>query len=290
MYGVSPDDAKPDGTRSRRTDSPNGWPPFYQVWCSGVSDPTDLVNACVEAEIDAMREWLRRTGRDRREPNLEQIISYLRHKWRVETETKFRGYGVPANLVRLLQAPSKRGVERIAGEITVSGPDLGLLAFNAKILGYRHRFKERRFMPEHLIAAFDEVGDALEKESRGSPKLIRALGKVPEMVRQRKHLFSHMFEKGAKWHCFFFDFNDWREHGDTPHIHYVDHHWGKPLDRDVVWNALDEPRNSLPRLHLKFVEMATYACPEAGGKYRTFSPADVMIPEGYAPKKRRPGK
>ena len=37
-------------------------------------------------------------------------------------------------------------------EITVKGADLGLLAFNAKLLGYRHRFKERRFMPEHRFS------------------------------------------------------------------------------------------------------------------------------------------
>jgi hypothetical protein len=60
---------------------------------------------------------------------------------------KFRGYGLPANLVRLLQAGSKREAERIGGEITVTGYDLALLAFNGKMLGYRHRSKERRFMP-----------------------------------------------------------------------------------------------------------------------------------------------
>jgi hypothetical protein len=280
-------DGERDGEAAgfRRTDSVGGESSFYEVWGSGLSDPIESLNACVEVRIDAFRVWLSQTGRDMTEPRLDQIIGHVRQKLRSELEAKFRGYGVPANLVRLLRAGSKREAERIGGEITVTGYDLARLAFNAKMLGYRHRSKERRFMPAHLITAFDEVGDALAKEPRDSPRFMRALGVIPEMHRQRKHLFSHLFEKGAKWHCFFFDFRDWREHGDAPHIHYVDHHWGRPLTRELVWDALDKDRNALPRaVHIRFLELPTHGGPAPGGHFRTFSAADVLVPTGYRPR------
>jgi hypothetical protein len=57
-----------------------------------------------------------------------------------------------------------------------------------------------------------------------------------------------------------------------------------------VWAELDKDRNSLPRLHIKFIELPTHAGPTFGGQYRSRSVADVLVPEGYLPKTPRTKK
>jgi hypothetical protein len=65
-----------------------------------------------------------------------------------------------------------------------------------------------------------------------------------------------MFTKGAKWHCFFFDYDDiGGEHHTGPHVHYLSHRWAVPgLERETVWAAFEERRQSLPREHISYID------------------------------------
>jgi hypothetical protein len=74
---------------------------------------------------------------------------------------------------------------------------------------------------------------------------------------EEKRVVAHMFSKGAKWHCFFFDFSDiLGEHHAGPHLHYLSHRWTTPgLTRESVWAAFDSRKNSLPRgQHIAYLD------------------------------------
>src|SRR5207302_10158025 len=56
--------------------------------------------------------------------------------------------------------------------------------------------------------------------------------------------------------CFFFDYDDiGGEHHTGPHLHYLSHRWSASgLDRETVWSAFEERRQSLPRVHIAYVD------------------------------------
>ncbi len=240
-----------------RIDSPDGKTSLFHVWAGSEEDPArGLLEASVGMEIAMEREVLRRKGLDGA-PGVEEMLQQKRVELREKWERQVRAEGVAPHLVQLLAAPSKRDAERLASSMVVTSREFANLVLNAHaLLGYRHRLKVREYRPDHHAAFSDEVSEALHDAKAGpaSPEMEKAMRKVGAMFDERKRVHAHLFERGAKWHCIFFDFNDMTDQERGPHLHYVSHRW-TGLRRDAVLAAFDERRQSLPRrIHIQYVD------------------------------------
>lgn len=224
----------------------------------------EMLEAIVEMRVAMARHQLRREGLDG-VPEVEPILARLAGEFRHEFERERRREGVAPHIRQLLGAVSKREAERLAGKMVITAMEFADFAFNAHVLlGYRHRMKWRQFVPEHLEGATGEASSAVREATPGpaSPALAKAMSRVHAVFEQRKRVHVHMFERGAKWHAFFFDLNDVGdpEQGPGPHIHYVSHRWG--LDRHLVWDNFDQRRQTIPRgAHIRYSDPRTSSDP-----------------------------
>lgn len=200
-------------------------------------------------------EKLRREGKW--SPEAEVAARARAARWTVEQEREMRTLGVPPQLKHLFDATTKREAEKLAREMVLTQEDFSRLVFNAHTqLGYHHRLAVREFQPEHHAAMFEDVVEGLDAASAGtaSRELEAVVSrKTDALFRERKRLMLHTFKRGAKWHAFFFDFNDMSGHGKIgPHVHYLSHRWAD-VTFDAVVAALEVRHQSLPRgVHVRF--------------------------------------
>jgi hypothetical protein len=211
--------------------------------------------------LQILKDQAKRRGLDG-VPGLDEALEQRVIEWTEEFEADLRIRGVALHIQRLLSAPSKSDAVRIASAITITHQEFSDLVTNAPSqLGYRHRMKFKEFRPPHHRAFSDQISKALQSAEPGkaSPEIVKAMRKVTALFDERKRVHVHLLEKGAKWHAFFFDFNDMTDPKVGPHIHYVSHRWAD-LTREIVWDAFDIRRQSLPReVHIRYIEPAMSA-------------------------------
>jgi len=242
-----------------RLDSPDGKSAVYVLQAAPDSDgghSRQSLEACVEMQVDAMSWVARRKGLDIT-PELEQALrEQARNHWK-EHERQMRAKGIPPHIMKLFEAVTKREAVRLASKMVITKDELTQLIFNSRThLGYRHRLRVREFHPAHHETFSDDISEAIGKARPGpaTPEMVKAMRKMHAIFEERKRVHAHMFERGAKWHCFFFDMNDVTDPEHGPHLHYISHRW-PGIDRDAVLAAFDERRHSLPRqVHIRYLD------------------------------------
>lgn len=256
----------------------------------GENHARGALEAAADLQLEVAKERLRQEGLENL-PGMARAIELKRAQLVDEWEAEVRSRGVALHIQQLLGAPSKGDAIRIAASIAITHAELADFVSNAHAqLGYRHRMKFKEFRPDHHGAFSDQISQALQSAKPGvaPPEMVKAMRKVHALFEERKRVHIHMFEKGAKWHAFFFDFNDLTDPKKGPHVHYVSHRWAD-LTREIVWDAFDERIQSIPRgVHIRYVEpeMAA-AARRRSQKRRLFTSGHVLEVEGRRPQDAR---
>lgn len=169
-------------------------------------------------------------------------------------------------LIRLLNLPDKRSVEKFCREITVTKRDLADFVIGARMgamtpYQYACHFDQR--VPAHLLPT-DEDNGALVHAKLGGGSARRAnkfARKVSQLFLDRRMLCCHLLFDPSKtrWHLFYFDQRDmdhptnhWKKGG--AHIHYSrESYVNKSLDE--VWeDVLRDPPKLPSAEHIRFVD------------------------------------
>lgn len=221
----------------------------------GISSIEDLTRVKVEiARVQMRRSGIQIT------PELEAELERVRAANQVAIETEYRERGVAACVKLLLAADSKRDLERVAAQTTVSIRDLHSLLFNHDQMGLAHEAKHRQFVPEHL--RLDRLMSRILPEKIGGPMpegAKKALKQVDQLYIERRHVSAHMLWNDSEWHCIYLSYadafrlpwesrNHWK-HGT--HVHFVSHLWPN-LKREEVWAAFEQRQLRLPSIHIRF--------------------------------------
>lgn len=265
--------------RTARFDSADGSSSVFGVEGRGENPALGILRATAAQSAEMELETLRRKGKLSRET--ERAARSRAARWLAEQERKLRTLGVPQHLQQLFGATTKREAEKLARNLVLNDEDFSRLVFNAHTqLGYHHRLEVREFRPEHHAAMFQDVVDGLDAVASSGSLPDNPVGisrKTDALFRERKRLTMHMFKRGAKWHVFFFDFNDMADDKFGPHVHYLSHRWAE-IAFDEVMEALEHRRQSLPRgVHVRFERRRSDApgrrllISATGGVYRTDS-------------------
>jgi hypothetical protein len=171
--------------------------------------------------------------------------------------SKITNRGVPEKISALLQISKKSEAKKYCRALTISEFELFLFIQNCFSMGYFHKSRFPDFVPEHLV-----ISDAdYEQLHDGIPSHV--LKKLGPLLKERKHITVHMFEKGQEWHCFYFSYSDiaaeknhWN-HGS--HIHYVSYLWPQ-FTENHVWDSFETRNVKISgSLHIRF---APYEYPE----------------------------
>lgn len=170
-----------------------------------------------------------------------------------------RARGIAKPLRDLLSAKRKKHVERIASEIVINVADFIDLIHNCQMLGLSHHPKFLSFEPEQRALTDDEREALFSPSDDESQLAAKARSKVQQFFVEREHRAIHMFANASdEWHCFFSSFDDTLLGDDNhwtggAHLHFVNHVFDpRNLTKKKVWKALDEKRQKLPKVHIRF--------------------------------------
>jgi len=117
-----------------------------------------------------------------------------------------RAKGIPPHIMKLFEAVTKREAVRLASKMGSPKDELTQLIFNSARTWLPHRLRVREFHPAHhetFRRHFRAIGKA--RPGPATPEMVKAMRKMHAIFEERKRVHAHMFERGAKWHCFFFD-------------------------------------------------------------------------------------
>jgi hypothetical protein len=243
--------------RVRRIESPDGKSTLFHTSPTPDGDAVyEVEQTTIELHVEVERDVLRHRG-VALTPAVEEYLRRRAVLFARNLAREKRARGIAPHLVQLLSAVSKRDAERLASAMVIDADEFTALCFNARaLLGYRYRVKWKEFHPDHHHGYSDEISKALRDAKVGpaTPKLAKAMRKMRAMFDERKRVHAHMFQRGAKWHCFFFDLNDLTDPDRGPHMHYISHRWAD-VSLEAVWNAFDERHQSIPRgVHIQYRE------------------------------------
>jgi hypothetical protein len=205
----------------------------------------DLI--AMRVDLDLAR--LRLNGIPPRGVALKQVVSKVRDEQITELQ-KISREGIPDNLKTLLTVPRKGDVGKLCKQLVISQWDLFLLIHNCNQLKFRHRSRFPEFIPSHL-----EIND--NDRSQMKDGALEAFSKkIHSLMRERRNICVHLFERGPEWHCFYFSYRDIKTEDNHwsqgAHVHYVSYLWPS-LTKDKVWKAFDTRSTKLPGdLHIQF--------------------------------------
>lgn len=240
------DDRVPIFERFQRSGGGRDWSRF-----NGQNDESLIYairNPAGAAEVlaDLARKGLENQGVDVT-ADIEQLILRKKIEYTARVEGERRAQRLSPSFQRFLDAPSKHDTEKMAKNLVVSSSDLATLIFNTRRFGWRHSFIRKQFLPTHLSKSF-YGGDKVTLPD--DPNYKRRM----QVFKERKVSTTHLFERGKKWHCFYFSYDDalaepnhWK---CGTHVHYLNNHW--PNTREDVLNALDSRQVSVNSLHVRF--------------------------------------
>jgi hypothetical protein len=258
------------GSTISKIDAPDGGSSLLVIQAGPDEDESSesKLDASAEMFYIAQRERVQRAGLAHL-PGAEALLRQKQREYRAKLEREIRAEGIAPGIIELFEAPTKKAAIDVARRLTITNTQFANLVINAQWqLGYRHRQRIRDFRPNHHEAFSDDISRALGRIKGPGPvsaDVAKDLRKMNALSSEHKHVVAHLFSKGAKWHCFFFDFDDLLgEHHTGPHLHYISHRWSVPgVTCETVLDAFETRRNSLPRgEHIKFVD------PRAGSHAR----------------------
>ncbi len=153
-----------------------------------------------------------------------------------------------ADLMRILEAASKREALAVAKSMTLTSTAFDSLIVNSADLGYLHQMCVRDFVPAHLVSGLLSLAPS-------------RLGKrLPQVFKDRRRLVAHLFHApdDSVWHLIYFDQRDtgyttesnWK-HG--PHVHYLSYLWPEHSMRSIV----DQMNGDKPHLngeHIRYFD------------------------------------
>jgi hypothetical protein len=166
-----------------------------------------------------------------------------------------------SSLVELCNFKDKRDLEKFCRTLTIRQTDFVLFILCAQSGGlapyrYASHFEDRPI--PHLIPSDDERA-ALAANGLGplQGQARKALTKMSQFLRDRRHLAAHLFytPDHAFWHLFYFDQRDtaargnhW-EHGS--HLHYASDVLIN-ADAGTVWSRVRGGKRKFSTIHIRF--------------------------------------
>ena len=166
-----------------------------------------------------------------------------------------------SSLIELCNFKDKRELEKFCRTLTIRQTDFVLFILCAQSGGlapyrYASHFEDRQI--PHLIPSDDERA-ALAANGLGPLQghARKALTKMSQLLRDRRHLSAHLFYTAdhAFWHLFYFDQRDiaargnhW-EHG--AHLHYASD-VRINADAGTIWNQIRAGKQRFPTIHIRF--------------------------------------
>jgi hypothetical protein len=220
-------------------------------------DQEDLI----AMRVDLGLAMLRLNRISPRGPALKGVVSEARHEQILEGR-RISNEGIPDNLKNLLAMSRKADIEKLCKRLTISQWDLFLLIHNCSQLKIRHRSKFPEFVPPHLEITDNDRSRLKEGVGAAFAK------KLTSLMRERRNICVHLFERGLEWHCFYFSYRDIETDGNHwsqgAHLHYLSYLWPN-ITKDKIWKAFDTRVTKLPGdLHIRF-EPFSYS-PDSGLK------------------------
>jgi hypothetical protein len=165
-------------------------------------------------------------------------------------------------LLKLLNLPKKREVERYARELVITSEALTDLLFTGRIGGlgiYSYTCHHDEIRPDHLEPTQSEL-NALGSNGvgllRGEARKFSS--KIGQFFKERRLFSAHLFYSSSQkyWHLFYMDQRDYTnrsnhwKHG--PHIHYTNECFThKPLE-DVWRKITHSPPELPPSIHIRY--------------------------------------
>jgi hypothetical protein len=166
-----------------------------------------------------------------------------------------------SSLIELCNFKDKREAEKFCRSLTIRQTDFTLFILCAQsgvFAPYRYasHFEDRPI--PHLIPSEDErVALAANGLGPLQGQARKALTKVEQFFRDRRHLCTHLFytPDHAFWNLFQFDQRDiaardnhW-EYG--AHLHYASDAWIN-ADAGTIWNQIRTGKRRFPTIHIRF--------------------------------------
>lgn len=164
---------------------------------------------------------------------------------------KLSSLGIPENLKSLFEITSKSECEKYCKNLHFTEFEFFLLIHNCGQINFTHQSKFPEHVPSHLN--LPKIGSENWKQ-QGLRRITR---KSDAILRERRRIHVHFFERDAQWHCFYFSYTDipsddtshWK-HGD--HLHYVSHLWPK-YSKDSILPLFETRRTNISdSLHIRF--------------------------------------
>ncbi len=192
--------------------------------------------------------------------------------------------GVPEKFVHLVSLAKKSEVQKFCKTLVVTEHDLFLMIHNCAQIGFRHRSRFPEFVPDHLEIHKDDE----EKMADGDFHPISK--KMSAILKERRNIHVHLFDRGEEWHCLYFSFEDieldesnhWKK---GCHIHYVSHLWPN-FTKEQVWNKFNVRSTEIRgNIHISFIPF-DYSSPDDVRTNNSFahglqSPAAILFNSNF---------
>lgn len=171
-------------------------------------------------------------------PEIEQYILLRCRRRQAEYDRQVYSEGLPDTLKTLMEFTKKSEAVAYCKRIQLSEHELFLLMHNCSQIGFTHRSKFTKFVPQGRKVLDSDISEM----EQGNPR--QFFKKVDAIIEEQKMNHVHLIEKGKEWHCFYFSYRDmdygkkghW-EHGS--HLHYVSYLWPN-LRKRQVWESFDQ--------------------------------------------------
>jgi len=191
-------------------------------------------------------QLLKKEGIDANSQNVKTLLMQRAiESWPTEL-ARIKKEPVPAYLLELLDAPTKKEQERILKGATITPEQLAAFVLEAEQRGFTYsRFSEHQNPkstdPSKLPILFTKEEDGSIKSIGDTPL---SEGQLKQLLNQRKVISVTILDKGDDWHCFFATYrglagqeNYKMDEGGQPHLHYISSKWGSVTRQDVIDGA-----------------------------------------------------
>jgi len=163
--------------------------------------------------------------------------------------------GISKEIMKIISAKNKADAKKACKGRGIKDVEFADFIYLAQREGYSHEVRTKEFLPDGIkeeelptIIQFDNKENLYYE---GHTKLSKK--QMISIIRNRKKIHAHFFEKKNELHCFYFTFSDIKgDHWGTPHLHYVSHLW--TYKKQEVLDALfDSRRHKQVGDHVKYV-------------------------------------
>jgi hypothetical protein len=132
---------------------------------------------------------------------------------------------VPESLATLFALDRKSALKNYCATLTIRSDELTRLILFSRLIGYVHGRAHEDYEPEEAELTEADIDVFRQRKTEELPKVSR---KIKNLFAVRKRRSAHLFYNGAKWHLFYFTFDDVK----TPahwaggsHVHFVNYLW-----------------------------------------------------------------